>query len=156
MSIIRLKSKGIGNLSWLKLQYWDISFFFLESGYPVGVKVPTETEIEWLITPGEDEKTIIEMTMSSDNCNDWSIITIPCPNHFLNHDLYFVGHLDSDNIHQDIENVWPLLTDQLTDSFVKLGIAPAPNTKGDLKMVIINLNQKDDTPMEIETMTDAS
>ncbi len=98
--------------------------------------------------PSEEEKTIVEMAMSSDKLNDWSIITIPFPNHYDNHSLYFVGHLDSDNICQDIEKVLPLVTEQLTASFSQLGST--------LKTVIINSLQEADTLMEIENTTDAS
>ncbi len=44
----------------------------------------------------------------------------------------------------------------LANSFEKLGNANAPITKDDMKIVIVNPNQKDDTPMEIKQTTGAS
>ncbi len=135
-------------------------FLFIEGGYPVGVIIPTETEINWLITLSEDEKTIVELASSSEHHKNWSVITIFNPYIYLNHELYFVGHLDNDNILQDIGNVLPPLepgvTDELAGSFKKLGNATAPTKMGDLKMVVVKPNQKVDTPMEIGQMTEAS
>ncbi len=62
------------------------------------------------------------------------MISIPFPNHYSNHSLYFVGYLDSDNILKDIEKVLPQVTKILTDSFSKIG--------GDKKMVVMNLLQE--------------
>ncbi len=119
--MIRMMSKGIDDFSPLKLQYWDNSCLFMNRGYPVGVKIPTEMEIEWLSSPSEEDKTTFEKAMSSDKPNSWSMISIPSPNHYANHSLYFMGHLDSDNILQDIEQVLPQVTKMLTASFSQLG-----------------------------------
>ncbi len=115
--MIRLQSKGINDLDSLKIEYWDNSCLFKKGGYPV--KIPTKVDIEWLTTPSEAEKTILVEAMSSEFINDWSIITIPCPNQYPNHSLYFVGHFDNDMIIQDQENVLPLvfrLARKLTDN----------------------------------------
>ncbi len=125
----------------------------------MGVIIPTETEIEWLITSSEDQKTIVDLALSSEHNQFWSVITIRNPSNYLNDELYFVGHLNNDNIVQDIGNVLsltPHVTDEFADSFKKLGNSNAPITKGDMKMVVINPNQKDDMPMEIEQTTKAS
>ncbi len=118
--MIRCKTKGIDNLGSLRIQYWDNSSLFMKSGYPVGVIIPTETEIEWLITPSEDEKIIVDLASSSEHNKEWSMITIPNPSHYLNHELYFMGHLDNDNILQDIGTVTPPLTPHVTDELANL------------------------------------
>ncbi len=70
-----------------------------------------------------------------------------------------MGHLDNDNILQDIGKVLPPLTpgvtDKLADSFKKLGKATAPTVVCDLKMVVVKPDQQADTPMKIE-QTEAS
>ncbi len=61
-----------------------------------------------------------------------------------------MGHLDNDNILQDIENelqMTPGVTDELADSFKKLGNVKAPTKLGDFKMVVVKSNQQIDTPM---------
>ncbi len=65
--MIRCKSKDIDDLGSLRIQYWDNYSLFMKSGYPVGVIIPTETEIEWLITPSEDSKFIIDLASSSEH-----------------------------------------------------------------------------------------
>ncbi len=67
--MIRMMRKGINDLSSLKLEYWDNSCPFMKGQYPVGVNIPTENEIKLLSTPSEEEKTIVEMAMSSDKFN---------------------------------------------------------------------------------------
>ncbi len=78
----------------------------------------------------------------------------------MNHELYFMGHLDNDNILQDIDNVLPPLTpcvtDELADSFQKLGKATAPAKVCDLKMVIVKPDQETDTSVEVGQTTEAS
>ncbi len=59
--MIRCRSKGIDDLGALRIQYWDNSSLFIKSGYPVGVIIPKETDVDWLITPSEDKKTIVEL-----------------------------------------------------------------------------------------------
>ncbi len=94
----------------------------------MGVIIPIETDV--------DEKTIIKLALSSEHNKNWNIVTIPNPSNYLNHELYLVGHLDNDNILQDIVKVLPPLTpgvtDKLADSFEKLGKATVPTTVGDL------------------------
>ncbi len=119
--MIRMLGKGIDDFGPVKLQYWDNSCLFLNRGYPVGIKIPTEMEIKWLSSPSEEDKITIELEMSCDKLNSWSMITIPNPNCYPNDSLYFVSHLDSDNILQDIEQVLPLVTKMLTESFSQLG-----------------------------------
>ncbi len=91
--MIRMMSKGIDNFGPLKLQYWDNSCLFMNLGYPVGIEIPTEMEIEWLSSLSEEDKTTIELAMSCYKLNSWSMVSIPCFNHYPNHRLYFVGHL---------------------------------------------------------------
>ncbi len=57
--MVRLWSKSIDDNSSMKFQYWDN--YFLDSGHPVGIIIPTQKEIEWLSTPSEEEKAIIEL-----------------------------------------------------------------------------------------------
>ncbi len=141
MPMIRCWSKGIDDFGSQRIQYWDNSSYFMKSGYPVGIIILTETEIELFISPPEDEKAIVDLASSSKHNKERSILTIPIPHHYLNHKLYFVGHLDNDNILQDIGNVLPPLTprvtDELADSFEKLGKATSPTNVGDLKMVVV-------------------
>ncbi len=99
MPMIRMMSKGIDDFGPLN------SCLFMNRVYPVGIKIPTEMEIEWLSSPSEQDKTTVELAMSCDKLNSWSMVRIPNPNHYPNHSLYFMGHLDSDNILQDIEQV---------------------------------------------------
>ncbi len=112
--MVRLRRKRVDDNSSLKFQYWDNSFLYMNINYPVGVIIPTETEIEWLSSPSEEEKAIVELALSI-NSKDWSTLTIPNPSCYLNHKLYFVGHLSNDNILQDIGNVLPPLTPHVTD-----------------------------------------
>ncbi len=158
--MIRYRSKSIDDLGVLRIQYLDNSSLFIKCGYAVGVIIPTETDVDWLITPSVDEKTIVELASSSEHNKNWSVITIPNPSNYMNHELYFVGHLDNDNILQDISNVLPPLTpgvtDEPADSLEKLGKATAPTEVGDLKMVVFKPDQQVDTPMEIGQMTEAS
>ncbi len=58
--MFRFGSADIDDLLPTRIQYWDNSFLFMKNGYTVGVKCPTESDIEWLSTPSEDEKTIVE------------------------------------------------------------------------------------------------
>ncbi len=85
--MIRCRSNGIDDLGALRIQYWDNSSLFIKSGYPVGVIIPTETDVDWLITLSKDEKTIVELASSSEHNKNWSIITIPNPSNYLNHIL---------------------------------------------------------------------
>ncbi len=64
------RSKGIDDFGALTILYWDNSSLFMKSGYPVGVIISTDTEIDWLITPSEDEKTIIDLAFSSEHDTD--------------------------------------------------------------------------------------
>ncbi len=153
--MVRLRSKNIVDNSVLKFQYWGNSFLFIQNGYPEGVIISTDTEIEWLATPSEEEKTIVELAMSNES-NDWSTITVPNPTYYLIHELYFVGHLVNDNIPLDIRNVLsltPQVSKELADSSSWLGNAKAPTPVGDLEMVVVNPNQKANTPMEIKNTT---
>ncbi len=46
--MMRFGSDKIDDLIRMRIQYSNNSFVFMRNGYPVGIKVPTETEIEWL------------------------------------------------------------------------------------------------------------
>ncbi len=87
--MIGMMSKGFNDFSPLKLIYWDNSCLFMNRGYPVGVKIHQEFEIEGLSSPSEEDKTTVELVMPCDKLNSWSMVTIPCPNHNANHSLYF-------------------------------------------------------------------
>ncbi len=50
----------------------------------------------------------------------------------------------------------PPMSEELANLFSKLANAIAPTLVGDLKMVVVNPNQKADTLMEIGNMTVAS
>ncbi len=133
--MVRLRSKRIVDNRALKFQYWGNSFLFMQNGYHVRVIIPTETEIEWLATPSEEEKTIVELAMSNESNEN--------PRYYLNHELYFMGHLDKDNIPLDITNMLsltPQVSEELANSFSQLGNAKAPTPVGDLKMVVVNPN----------------
>ncbi len=81
----------------------------------------------------------------------WCILTVPNPSNYLNIGLYFVGHLDNDNILKDIGRVIPLLpsvTDYLSKEFDKLGQATIPKIISELKMVVVNPPKEVNTPME--------
>ncbi len=161
--MVRLRSSevpmvNIDDNSSLKFQYWDNLFLYMNNGHPVGVIIPTEIENEWLSTLSEEEKAIVKLALSIDS-KHWSTLTLPNPSCYLNHELYFVGHLNSDNILQDIGNVLPLLTHgvtELADSFKKLGNTTASTMVGDLKIVVIKPDKQADKPMEIGQMTEAS
>ncbi len=94
--MLRFGSADIDDLLPTRIQYWDNSFLFMKNGYTVGVKCPTESDIEWLSTPSEDEKTIVENVLEDDNNSVWNTIMVPNPSNYINLGLYFVGHLDSD------------------------------------------------------------
>ncbi len=61
--MVRLRSKSIDANSSLKFQYWDNSFLYMNNSHSVRVIIPTETKIEWLSNPSEEEKAIIELAI---------------------------------------------------------------------------------------------
>ncbi len=107
--MIRFGSTQIDDLCPMRIEYWDNLFLLAKDGYPVGVKIPTETDIEWLSSPQEEEKTILDNALDDEVKSVWGTITVPNPTHYLNIELYFICHLDSDNILQDMGRVVPLL-----------------------------------------------
>ncbi len=120
--MIRFCSPQINDLRPTRIQYWDNSFLLIKDSYPVGVKIPTETETEWLTSTQEDEKTILYSALDFDTNVVWGSLTIPNPTQYLNIGLYFVGHLDIDNVLADMRRVVPLkpsVTDELTKDFGK-------------------------------------
>ncbi len=46
---------------------------------------------------------------------EWNILTIRNPHHYLNHELFFMGHFDNDNILAEIETILHPLSPQVTD-----------------------------------------
>ncbi len=46
--MIRLECPHIDDLKPLKIIYWDNLFLYINGGKPVGVKIPTEVNVEWL------------------------------------------------------------------------------------------------------------
>ncbi len=58
--MIRFGSSGIDDLQPMKIIYWDNSFLLTFEGVPVGYKLPTELFIDWLVSPSELEKSIID------------------------------------------------------------------------------------------------
>ncbi len=97
----------------------------MKSGYLVGIKIPTEMDIDWFNSPSEIDKSIMDIVSSSKHEKECSTLTIPNPHHYLNHELFFVGHLDNDNFLSDIGTVLrpltPQVRDDLTDSFSNFG-----------------------------------
>ncbi len=68
-----------------------------------------------------------------------------------------MGHLDNDNIMPDIDVVLPLLvTDELTNSFSKLGKAGPPKMVSVEKVVVVLCEHQAITPMETDQTTEAS
>ncbi len=114
--MLSLRSPSINDLSSLKIKYWDNSCLYMKEGLTVGVKIPTEIVVEWLTSPSEAEKTTIEKTMSTEEINNWSAITVPNPDHYPNRELFVEGHLDSYRIKDDIVTVMRQATDKLTES----------------------------------------
>ncbi len=122
--MFRIGSPNIDDFSPLRIEYWDNSYLYGKSGYPVGVKVMTEVEIAWSLTPSEEEKTIVERAMSDEMNQVWDTITVPNPTHYINIGIYFDGHLDSDNMLPHIDNVLQVIlkaTEELADIFKNLG-----------------------------------
>ncbi len=80
---------------------------------------------------------------------EWDTIEVPNPNQYTNRELFFAGHLDSDNIGtgglltlSDIDEMKKKhaekqATDKLTESFMKLGSQSA--------MVVIDPDKEVDT-----------
>ncbi len=125
----------------------------------MGIKIPTDMDIDWFDSPSESDKSIIEKVPSSEHDAEWNRLTIPYPQHYLNHELFFMGHLDNDNILPEIETVLrPLshqVTDDLTDSFSNLGKVGPPKAKAD-KLVDVMLEHQAESPMEIGITTEVS
>ncbi len=131
----------------------------MSSGYPVGIKIPTELDIDWFDSPAESDKAIVEKVSSNEHDAEWNILTIPYPHHYLNHELFFMGHLDNDNILVEIETILcPLshqVTDDLTDSFSNLGKAGPIKAKA-VKLVDVMPKHQVESPMEMENETEVS
>ncbi len=81
--MLRFGSADIDDFLPMGNQYWDNSFLFVKNGYTVGIKCPTESEIEWFSTPSEDEKTIVESTLEDENNSLWNTITVPNPSNVI-------------------------------------------------------------------------
>ncbi len=132
----------------------------MKSGYPVGIKIPTDMDINWLDSPSELEKAIIETASSSEHEKQWSTLTIPNPHHYLNYELFFVGQLDNDNILPDIDTVLrpltPKVAEDLTDSFSNLGKAGPLKKVMTEKLVDVMPKHQAVTPMEIGNTTEVS
>ncbi len=131
----------------------------MSSVYPVGIKIPTEIDIDWFDSPTESYKAIVEKVSSSEHDAELNILTIPNPHQYLNHELFFVGHLDNDNVLAEIETVLCSLssqvTDELTDSFGNLGKAGAIKAKA-VKLVNVKPEHPVESPMEVWNMTEVS
>ncbi len=118
LPMFRIGSANIDDFSPLRIQYWDNSYLYVKSKYTVGVKVLTEVEIKWLLTPSEEEKTIVERAMSDEMNKVWDTITVPNPTLYINFGLYFDGHLDSNHMLPCISNVLqvlPKVTEEMAD-----------------------------------------
>ncbi len=122
-------------------------------------KIPTELDIDWFNSPTESDKAIIEKVSSSEHDAEWNILTILNPHHYLNHELFFMGHLDNDNILAEIETILrPLshqVTDDLTDSFGNLGKA-GPIKAESVKLVDVMPEHQVESQMEMENKTEVS
>ncbi len=146
----RFGSIDIDDLLTTRIQYWDKSFPFVKNGYTMGIKCPTESDIEWLSTHSEDEKTIVENALEDENNSVWNIIKVPNLANYINLGLYFVGHLDSDILEESMGGVVPLISKwnkELSDIFEQLAHTKA-SIRGDFKMVVVDPKQKVDTPMK--------
>ncbi len=130
----------------------------MSSGHPVGIKIPTELDIDWFEFL-KREKAIVEKVASSEHDVEWNISTIPNPHHYLNHELFFVRHLNNDNILAEIETVLcplsPQVTDDLTDSFGNLGKAGPTKAKA-VKLVDVMPEHQAESPMEMGNTTEIS
>ncbi len=69
----------IDDLHPMRIQYWDKSFLLTKDGYPVGVKILTETDIECLISLQEEEKTILDNALDDEANSVLGTITVPSP-----------------------------------------------------------------------------
>ncbi len=106
------------------MQPINVAILFVKNGYTVGVKWPTESEIEWLSTPPEDEKTIVESALEDENNLVWKTVMVPNPSNYINLGLYFVGYLYSDILLESMGRDTPFTskwTDELSDIFELLG-----------------------------------
>ncbi len=82
--MIRFGNANSKDLFPMRTQYLDNSFQLTKDGYPVGIKILTETEIEWHISPLEDEKTILESTLEDKAISVWNTLTVHNPANYLN------------------------------------------------------------------------
>ncbi len=148
--MLRFGSTEIDDLLPMRIQYWDNSFLFVKNGYTKGVKCLTENDIEWLSTHSEDEKTIIENALADENSSVWNIIMVPIPANYINLELYFAGHFESDILLESMASIGPLTSkwnEELCDIFEQLTCMKT-SKMGDVKMVVVDPKQKVDTPME--------
>ncbi len=135
--MLRFGSINIDDLLHERIQYWDNSFLLVKNGYSMGVKCPTKGDIEWLSTPSEDEKTIIENAPEDENNSAWNTIMAPNPANYINLNLYFVGHLDSDILLESMAGVIPLTSkrnEELNDILEQLTHTKT-SEMGDVKYV---------------------
>ncbi len=71
---------------------------------PVGYKLP-ELFVDWLVSPSQLDKSIIDRAVLFDKDKMWNMVTIPAPCGYPNVELYFIGHLDNENTPPDIVHV---------------------------------------------------
>ncbi len=149
--MIRFCRTQINDLGPMRIQYWDNFFLLTKDGYPIGIKILTETDVEWLNALQEEEKTILDNALDDEANLVWGTITIPYPAKYLNIGLYFVGHLDSDTILPYIGRVVPLRpseTDELVKEFSKLVHSIPPKHVSELQMIVVNPSQEVNTLMD--------
>ncbi len=96
--MIRLNSSNIDDFKPLKILYWEMSFPLINECKPVGIKAPTEISVEWLDSPINAEKDLVDRCKCMDLEIDWGVVSVPNPTEYPNIHLYFKGHLDSDLI----------------------------------------------------------
>ncbi len=97
------------------------SFLLRKDGYSVGVNIPTETNTEWLTSLQEEEKTILDNALDDEANSVSGTITIPNSANYLNIGLYFIGHLNSENILPDMERVVPLRPSEMDELMKEFG-----------------------------------
>ncbi len=123
----------------------------VKDGYPIALKIPSESKFEWLTTTMTDELIILNVAKTKVNKRVWSTITVLKPTEYINLGLYFLGHLDSDLILECMLQFCPPLkseTDVLAKKFENLITPPPKPVMPEFKIVVMDPLQAVNTPME--------
>ncbi len=98
-----------------------------------------------------DELIVLNKAKTEEAKMVWNILMIPNPSQYLNLGLYFVGHLDNDNLLEQMGRVVPTplsRTDELANQFAKLSKGPPKPILPVYQMVVVDPSQEVNTPME--------